>query len=419
MWLLLFRVLRLYDTARLFTGHQEYNGIFNACTIGIMLVIVLIFLDTNLNVARGWLLLAWIFSVTLVGLERFMVRRLVYWMRSRGHFMTPTYVVGANLEGIAIAEHLVSAPQFGINVIGFLDDNLSVGEAVTLDVIVHGSTTQAEALCHKFGIERMIVATSGVEREHLLSMFKRFVNVDDVSVWLSAGMYEMLTTGVRVQDIGSMAMVSVNHVRLTGINVVIKTLMDYIGALVGIVLGLPIFIAVYFLMRRSDPGPIIYRRRVVGVGGQQFDAFKFRTMVLNADEVLAEHLANNPAARAEWDKYEKLKDDPRITPIGHFLRRTSLDELPQLFNVLKGQMSLVGPRMITPEEVSRYGQWNMNIHTVKPGLTGMWQISGRSEITYQERVRLDMHYIRNYSVWLDLQILFWTIPVVLFSKGAY
>ncbi len=419
IWLVLFKLFRLYDTAQLFSGYQEYTSIFNACTIGIMFIIVIVFLDASLTVARGWLVMAWVFALLFVGLERFFVRRAVYWGRSQGHFMTPTYIVGANAEGIAIAEHLSSAPQYGINVIGFLDDRLAVGEAVTPDVVVHGSTAQAERLCRKFGVERMIVATSGIEREDLLEMFKHFLNVDDVAVWLSSGIYEILTTGIRVQDIGSMAMIGVNHVRLNGFNVVMKTIIDYVGASVGLILALPIFITVKIMMQRSDPGPLIYRRRVVGVGGKEFDAFKFRTMVANADEVLAEHLAQHPEARAEWDKYEKLKDDPRVTRIGHFLRRTSLDEVPQLLNILRGEMSLVGPRMITPEEVSRYGQWNMNIHTVKPGLTGMWQISGRSDISYAERVRIDMHYIRNYSIWMDLQIIFWTIPVVLFAKGAY
>ena len=419
LWLGLFLIFKAYDRSILFSGHQEYTSIFNASTVGIMLVIVLIFLDMNLVIARGWLILAWLFSVSFVWLDRFIIRRVVYEARRRGHFLTPTYIVGANPEGIAIAGHLMSAPQHGINVIGFLDDMLGAGEAVMPDVVVHGSTERAEELCGKFGVERLIVATSGVEREHLQAMFKRFVNVDDVSVWLSSGMYEMLTTGVRVQDIGSMAMISVNRVRLNGINMVVKTVIDYVGAVLGLLALSPILLGIILIMKRTDPGPIIYRRRVVGVGGKQFDAFKFRTMVVNSAEVLAEHLANNPEAKAEWDKYEKLRDDPRVTRIGDFLRKTSLDELPQLINVLRGEMSLVGPRMITLDEVERYGQWDMNIHTVKPGLTGLWQISGRSEVSYAERVRLDMHYIRNYSFWLDLQILVWTVPVVVFRKGAY
>ncbi len=419
LWLVLFKFFQAYDRSRLFVGHQEYTRIFNACTVGIMFTVLLLFFDTNFNVARGWLVMAWGFSFIFVIVERFIIRRLVYTARNRGHFMTPTYIVGANAEGIAIAEHLTSAPQFGINVIGFLDDHLMTGEAVTPHVVVHGSTDQAEKLCAKFGVERLIVATSGVERESLLDMFKRFVNVDDVSVWLSSGMYEMLTTGVRVQDIGSMSMISVNRVRLTGINVLLKAVMDYVGAVLSLIALSPLLAIIIIIMKRTDPGPIIYRRHVVGVGGKEFDAFKFRTMVVNGDEVLAEHLANNPAARAEWDKYEKLKDDPRVTRIGNFLRKTSADELPQLINVLRGEMSLVGPRMITTDEVARYGQWNMNIHTVKPGITGLWQISGRSEVSYAERVRLDMHYIRNYSIWMDLQILFWTLPTVLLRRGAY
>lgn len=419
LWLILFRFFRAYDSAILFSGHQEYTNIFNACTIGIMLVIVGLFLDPKLTIARGWLVLAWLFSGGFVCLGRFTFRRFIYWLRSHGHFMTPAYIVGANAEGIAIAEHLMSAPHFGINIIGFLDDTLGIGEAVMPDVVVHGPTHRAEELCAKFGVERLIVATSGIDREDLQDMFKRFVNVNDVAVWLSSGMYEMLTTGVRVQDIGSMAMISVNRVRLNGVNVVVKALIDYVGAGVGLLLLLPVFGVIALIMKATDPGPLFYRRRVVGVGGKQFDAFKIRTMVVNGDEVLAEHLANNPEARIEWEKYEKLRDDPRVTRFGNFLRRTSIDELPQLINVLRGEMSLVGPRMITVEEVDRYGQWNLNIHTVKPGITGLWQISGRSEVRYAERVRLDMHYIRNYSIWLDLQILFWTIPTVLFRKGAY
>jgi undecaprenyl-phosphate galactose phosphotransferase len=142
-------------------------------------------------------------------------------------------------------------------------------------------------------------------------------------------------------------------------------------------------------------------------------------MVVNSKEVLEELLERDPAAREEWEKYFKLKNDPRITKIGAFLRKTSIDELPQLFNVLRGEMSLVGPRMITMEEVEKYGKWGLNLHTVKPGITGLWQTSGRSELTYEERVRLDMRYIRNYSIWLDIQILVQTIPAVLLSRGAY
>jgi lipopolysaccharide/colanic/teichoic acid biosynthesis glycosyltransferase len=138
-------------------------------------------------------------------------------------------------------------------------------------------------------------------------------------------------------------------------------------------------------------------------------------MVADADKVLEQ----DPDLKAEFEANFKLKEDPRVTPLGRLLRKTSLDELPQLINVLRGEMSLVGPRMITKEEVSKYGKWDMNLLTVKPGITGLWQVSGRSDVDYDGRVRLDMHYIRNYTVWLDLQILFQTIPAVLRKEGAY
>jgi lipopolysaccharide/colanic/teichoic acid biosynthesis glycosyltransferase len=138
-------------------------------------------------------------------------------------------------------------------------------------------------------------------------------------------------------------------------------------------------------------------------------------MVTNGDEILAA----TPELREQLAQDHKLKDDPRVTPIGRVLRRTSLDELPQLFNVLRREMSLVGPRMISPEEMARYDQWGMNLLTIPPGITGLWQVSGRSDVSYEERVRLDMHYIRNWSIWFDLQLLWQTIPVVLRGRGAY
>jgi lipopolysaccharide/colanic/teichoic acid biosynthesis glycosyltransferase len=153
----------------------------------------------------------------------------------------------------------------------------------------------------------------------------------------------------------------------------------------------------------------------MGVNGRQFDAYKFRTMHVNGDDMLA----GRPELRDELARNHKLKNDPRITRIGRLLRRASLDELPQLFNVVRREMSLVGPRMISPAEMEKYHRWGINLLTVKPGITGLWQVSGRSEISYEERVQLDMYYIRNWSLWQDLQLLWQTIPAVIRGTGAY
>ena len=160
---------------------------------------------------------------------------------------------------------------------------------------------------------------------------------------------------------------------------------------------------------------MIYRRRVIGRGGQEFDAFKFRTMHVNGDEILKK----SPALMEELERTQKLKVDPRVTRVGSILRKLSLDELPQLFNVLRGEMSIVGPRMITAGEMEYYQHWSLNMLTVRPGITGLWQTSGRSDLSYEERVRLDLYYIRNWSIWLDLKMLLQTIPAVLLRKGAY
>jgi lipopolysaccharide/colanic/teichoic acid biosynthesis glycosyltransferase len=208
---------------------------------------------------------------------------------------------------------------------------------------------------------------------------------------------------------------SINKVRLAGVDVVLKRVLDLAIATGLLLVTLPLMVLIATAIKLDSSGPVFYLRRVVGVGGKPFRAFKFRTMYVDADE----RLARDPELRSQFEENFKLKDDPRITRIGRILRSTSLDELPQLVNVLRGQMSLVGPRMITEPERLLYGKWRMNLATVKPGITGLWQVSGRSDLSYDDRVRLDMQYIRNYSIWFDFHILWQTIPAVLRRRGAY
>jgi lipopolysaccharide/colanic/teichoic acid biosynthesis glycosyltransferase len=195
----------------------------------------------------------------------------------------------------------------------------------------------------------------------------------------------------------------------------LKSIVDFSLTVIGLTLISPLLVILAVIVKLDSPGPALYRRRVMGRGGTQFDAFKFRTMLVNGNAILAAH----PELRAEWEREQKLKDDPRITRSGQWLRKLSLDELPQLFNVLRGQMSLVGPRMIAPVEVTRYGDDAAELLTVKPGITGLWQVSGRSNLGYADRARLDMEYVRTQSFWLDLKLLLLTLPTVIMKKGAY
>lgn len=182
---------------------------------------------------------------------------------------------------------------------------------------------------------------------------------------------------------------------------------------------LPLFLFLSIMVKLSSPGPIFYSQRRLGRGARFFNAWKFRTMVVNADAALAQYLRDNPELQEEWERDHKLKRDPRVTTIGRFLRKTSLDELPQLWNVLRGEMSLVGPRPIVSDEIPKYGTVFEVYKRVRPGITGMWQISGRNNTTYDERLKFDRYYVRNWSPWLDAFILFRTVKTVLLREGAY
>lgn len=196
---------------------------------------------------------------------------------------------------------------------------------------------------------------------------------------------------------------------------ILKAALDYTLTIPSLLFILPLFAFLALAIKLDSPGPVFHRRRVLGKGGVPFNAFKFRTMYVNGEEILAQH----PELKAELDRNYKLKCDPRVTRVGKLLRKFSLDELPQLFNVLLRDMSLVGPRIIAPDEIVKYGQWGATLMMVIPGLTGLWQVSGRSDTSYDERVNLDMEYIHTWSIWLDIKIIFRTIPAVLRGDGAY
>jgi exopolysaccharide production protein ExoY len=197
-----------------------------------------------------------------------------------------------------------------------------------------------------------------------------------------------------------------------------KRIIDIVLALSGLILLGPLLIICFLLTQATSPGSALFRHRRVGFHGKPFDCLKFRTMVADAPERLRKHLGADSAASAEWTANQKLRDDPRVTAIGALLRKSSLDELPQLFNVLKGEMSIVGPRPVTEEELLKYGSSMSAYAACRPGITGLWQVSGRSGTSYQQRVECDTFYARRWSLYLDIKILIVTIPAVLFSEGA-
>jgi lipopolysaccharide/colanic/teichoic acid biosynthesis glycosyltransferase len=199
----------------------------------------------------------------------------------------------------------------------------------------------------------------------------------------------------------------------------LKRAMDLAIAVPVVIFGSPILMLVYALLKIFDPGPALFRQLRVGKDGRTFTVYKFRTMRVDASERLEKLLQNDPAAAAEWAEFQKLKKDPRVTTLGRILRKSSIDELPQILNIVRGEMSVIGPRPVTSAEIHRYGADYPYYTAVRPGVLGLWQVSGRNRLTYPERIALDVQYVRTWSIWADLAILVRAVPVVLFGRGAY
>jgi len=411
-----FAINQLYNTHTLFGGLEEYSRIFNSISSGLLLFIVYGFLTREETIfSRGWLILSWFFAVIFAIGFRFSFRRVIYALRRKGYLLSPTLIIGANNEGIALARQLQQWSTSGLYLTGFIDTKLPMNHLVLNGYSVVGNLDDLERLIGSDKIEEVVVAPTAISREQLLEIYQIVGPLPDVSLRLSSGLFEIISSSLQVKEIASVPLVVVNKTRVTGLEATLKFLTDYILSIILLLIIWPFLLFIAIAIKFDSPGPIIYRRRVMGVHGQEFDAFKFRTMDSESESILAMH----PELRQILQQEHKLKEDPRITRFGKFLRKFSLDELPQIFNVLLGQMSLVGPRMISPPEMDKYGKWGLNLLIVKPGITGLWQISGRSDLSYEERVELDMRYIRNWSIWLDLYLILATIPAVIRKKGAY
>ncbi len=413
-WVVIFAVIGLYQRRNLLGGTREYALVFNATTLGMFLVISVGFLfPEELILARGWVILSWLLTTLLIILGRFGFRHLIYLLRKKGQFQDPAIIIGANDEGVLLAEQFMTNPRTGFRMIGYVDNTRRPQLHGKLDWL--GTQQDLETIIARYGVNEIILTSSALSQDEILALFRKYGTAKNLNLNLSSGLYEIITTGMQVRVDSMVPLVTIDKVRMTGAEQAAKLLLDYAITIPALVLLAPLFAVIALAIRLDSPGPVIYRRRVMGVNGSQFDAFKFRTMRIKSEHLITE----NPDLLNEYQANFKIKHDPRVTRVGSFLRKLSLDELPQLINVLCNQMSLVGPRMICPDELGKYNQWDINLMTVKPGLTGLWQVRGRSDVSYEERVRMDMYYIRNWTIWLDIQLLVQTIPAVISRRGAY
>lgn len=323
-------------------------------------------------------------------------------------------LVGTGEAWEAIRQFVENDPQRGLKIAGTIDlgntKPLSEAEPREFSLLTKLLRTKTPAW--------VIIAAPELETSDVRSIVSRCLGVPNIVVLDRASAFPTLWT--RSFDCAGRIGIHLQDGLLRQRMRILKRLMDLTGAaLVGLV-TLPLWVVAAVWIKIRSPGPVFYCQERIGRGGSTFRAVKFRTMSVDADRLLADQLAAHPELRAEWERDRKLRDDPRIIPgIGRFLRATSLDELPQLWNVLKGEMSLVGPRPIVADEISRYGSWYPLYLRVRPGLSGLWQVSGRNGTSYEDRVRLDAYYVMNWSPWLDAYILLRTPRAIVRREGAY
>jgi Undecaprenyl-phosphate galactose phosphotransferase WbaP len=359
-----------------------------------------------------WCAAAWLAIVGMVPLFRSLTRHLLARHRWWGH---PTLVIGSGTGADALARALAGAPRSGLRPVLLTDPSHRCRVSVTP---VMNDPDMLESLVRAEGIRHAVVSLPELSSARMSELLDRFGGMIPHLLVLSDAS-TMPTLWGASRRCGRLTGIEVRNGLLLATLGVVKRAFDLSIALTALICSLPVIIGLMILVKLTSRGPIFFGHTRIGQHGKRFKAWKFRSMYLNADAVLRDHLEKVAGAQMEWDRDQKLRRDPRVTRIGALLRKTSLDELPQIWNVLKGDMSLVGPRPIVQDEVVRYGRVFRLYTSVKPGITGLWQVSGRNDIGYEERVQLDQFYVRHWSPWLDIYILGRTVITLLHRKGAY
>ena len=413
VWILLFYLYGLYEPRQVLGPVNEFKQVFHGVVAG---TVVIFITDSifNMNLARGWALLAMASGFLVVGGERLLVRKTLHFLRRRGGDTTRTIVLGANHEARTVAKALEREGWLGYQILGFVDDEVAVGSEAGIEGNVIGTTSQLRQLIEEHDAGLVLVAASAFDTTRLNRLFWELQDID-VDLQMTSGTIDLMASRMIVQSVAGVPLL---YVRRTGMDRAQKTMkraLDIFGSFFGLLFLSPLLTAVAIWIKRDSEGPVIFKQVRVGRDGELFECMKFRSMYADAEERRAEleHLNEGPGLLF------KLADDPRVTKAGKVLRRYSIDELPQLWNVLRGEMSLVGPRPALPSEVEQYDDWVRNRLKVKPGMSGLWQVSGRTETSFSDYIRYDLFYIQNWSLSLDLWILWRTIRAVGSAEGAH
>jgi undecaprenyl-phosphate galactose phosphotransferase len=388
----------------------------------ILALAVVTLAKTGGEVSRTLIVLSGLLAFMALPVLRYAGKNALY---RAGIWVRRVVVLGAGETGRLVVQALHREPFMGYRVAGFLDDDpRKKNKPVTINghikVPVLGGFRDTDQVMRHFGVYNFIVAAPGMASRELVGLVNRLQRCSE-SVLVVPDLFGLPVMGAEADyffDEQILGLRLRNNLA-SRTNSILKRAFDLTADSLIMLLCIPFFTLIVLAIKLDSPGPVIFAHRRIGRNGKEFMCYKFRTMVVNAQEALDRILNENKELRSEWKRDFKLKNDPRITRVGKFLRKTSLDELPQMLNVLKGNMSLAGPRPIIQQEIEKYAENIRYFYQVRPGMTGLWQVSGRSETDYDYRVQLDTWYVRNWSLWLDITLLIRTIAVVLARKGAY
>lgn len=411
--LVIFKFEGLYASRRGVSWLDRVVTIMHGTLVGIAAMIVVFFLYRPFFYSRLMFAFAGVFIVGVLGLFRLVLGVALARLRKRGIGVERLLIVGAGERGFALMRAIVARPELGYRVIGFLDDHpvrqmTNLGRFPAL-----GPISRLAQVLSTHKPDEVIVTLSADQHSHILAILTE-CEKHKARVKIVPDLYEMTLNRVAVDDINGIPLIGVREVSIRGWNYAVKRAID-IALCLAALLFLPVYLLVALGIKLDSHGPIFFKQVRIGRGGKPFICYKFRSMRVGAEAEVAQLAELNEATGPLF----KIKNDPRLTGMGRFFRRTSLDEIPQIINVLRGEMSWVGPRPPLPREVAQYEEWHKKRLEVAPGMSGLWQVSGRSLLTFDEMVMLDLFYIEHWSLGLDLKIMLRTLPSVFLADGAY
>jgi len=418
-WVVAAKTYGLYERDEERTDHSgadEFSGVFHMITVCTWIFFAGTYLTGLGHPTVPKLVSFWAAAVTFVVTGRAIARAIC---RRRINYLQNTVIVGAGEVGQLVAKKLLKHPEYGLNLIGFIDSEPTQRKGVLEQIAVLGGPERLPALIRLFDVERVIIAFTNNSHEEMLDLIRSLKDYE-VQVDIVPRFFELVGSEVGMHAVEGISLVGLPPMRLSHSSRLLKVVLDLTLAILGLLFLLPLIVIVSILIKVDSPGPVFFRQVRMGYGGKTFRIFKFRTMYADAEERKAEvaHL-NQHLLAGEDARMFKVPDDPRVTRVGRFLRRYSIDELPQLFNVILLQMSLVGPRPLILDEDQHVRDWGKARLRLKPGITGLWQVLGRSDIPFEEMTRLDYLYVVDWSLWRDVTLICRTLPALLRTRNAY